>query len=96
MKHAWTEHLSVADKGRARVEVASRNDDRGFQGGQRWPCFEFSTAEGSTGHVASMWLQSQSQLCPPSLPLLADHPCEVYVTTICLLATTESFSGIPM
>lgn len=60
MKHAWTEHLSMADKGRARVEVASKNDDRGFQGGQRWPCFEFPTAEGSTGHVASMWLQSQS------------------------------------
>lgn len=35
-----------------------------FQGGQRWPCFKFPTAEGPTGHVVSMCLQSQSQLCP--------------------------------
>lgn len=102
MKHAWTKYLSMAEKAGPEWKLPVGMMTRVFKEVKDGHALNFPQSRilqamwlPCAFHVASMWLQSQSQLC-----LLLSLPRCPFLWNLgyyCMsLVTTESFSGIPM
>lgn len=89
----------MADKGRDRVEVSPGMMPGVFKEAKDSHALNFP----QQSVLQIMWLPcgfhvatEQEPALLPHFPFHSSHSCEVRVTTVCLLATSERFSGFSM